>query len=163
MRSIDKIVSNHWGLPVEQALRVEALSHNMSLVDVQTETSLHKILSDIIRDEENINRIIKMPPFNVVKDKRFQIFVTYWFYRPMWDIEKEGLEGDESTLFMEKGYWNWYSIEEEAVNKYEEKLNVLIEDPCYYADLGCMDVKFARIVLIDTAYNRILRERYFKI
>lgn len=163
MRNIDKIVSNHWRLPVEQALRVEALSHNMSLVDVQTEASLHKILLDIIRDEKDINRIMKMPPFNVVKDKRFQIFVTYWFHRPMWDIEKMGLEGDESTLFMERGYWNWYSIEEEAVNKYKEKLNVLIEDPCYYADPGCMDVKFARIVLIDTAYNRILKERYFKI
>lgn len=163
MRSIDRIVSNRWKLPVEQALRVEALSHNMSLVDVQTEASLRKILSDIIRDEEDINRIMKIPPFNVVKDKRFQIFVTYWFHRSMWDIENMGLEGDESTLFMERGYWNWYSIEEEAVNKYEEKLNVLIEDPCYYADLGCMDVKFVRIILIDTAYNRILRERYFKI
>lgn len=163
MKSIDKIVSNNWKLPVEQALRVEALSHNMSLFDIQTEESLRKILSDIIRNEEDINRIMKMPPFNVIKDKRFQIFVTYWFHRPMWNIELEGLKGDESTLFMERRYWNWYSIEEEAVNKYKEKLNVLMDDPYYYADLGCMDVKFASILLIDTAYNRILRERYFKI
>lgn len=163
MRNIDKIVSNHWRLPVEQALRVEALSHNMSLVDVQTEASLRKILSDIIRDEKDINRIMKMPPFNVVKDKRFQIFVTYWFHRPMWNIELKGLKGDESTLFMERSYWNWYSIEKEAVNKYEEKLNVLMDDPYYYANPGCMDVKFASILLIDTAYNRILKERYFKI
>ena len=163
MINIDKIVSNHWKLPVEQALRVEALSHNLRLANITTEASLHNMLSSIIEDEEGISRIIKMPPFNMIKDQRFQIFITYWGYRPIWYIEINKLEGDESTIFVEKGYWNWYPKAEEATEKYKQKLEVLRDDPCHYADTGCMDVKIVRIRLIDMAYNHILEEKYFKV
>ena len=163
MKDIDKIVSNHWELPVEQALRVEALSHNMNFADITTEQSLHDILSSIIEDEKDILRIMNIPPFNTVKDKRFQISITYWFNKPIWKIELEGLDGNENTIFTERGYWNWYSIEEEAIEKYKQKLKVLIDDPYHYADLSCMDVKVVRIRLMDTAYNHILEEKYFRI
>lgn len=163
MIDIDKIVSIKWGLPVEQALRVEALSHNMRLAHVQTELSLRKMLSGILEDVESVNRIMGMPPFISVKEQRFQISIIYWFHKPIWEIEAEGLEGDENTIFSERVYWNWYSIEKEAIEKYEEKLALLMDDPCSYADLGCMDVKFARIRLTDTAYDRILEEKYFRI
>lgn len=163
MIDIDKIVSSKWGLPVEQALRVEALSHNMRLVHVQTELSLRKMLSGILGDVESVNRIMGKPPFISVKDQRFQISITYWFHIPIWEIEARGLEGDENTIFSERAYWNWYSIEEEAIEKYEEKLALLRDDPCSYADPGCMGVKFARIRLTDTAYERILKEKYFRI
>ena len=97
------------------------------------------------------------------KDYRFQIYITYLCYKPMWVIEYEGLEGDENTLFIDRGYWNRYSTKEEAINKYKEKLNILMDDPCSYADLSCMDVKTARISLVDTEYNLVLAEKCFKL
>lgn len=160
---MDKIISNKWGLPIEQALRVEALSHNMILANVHTELSLRKQLSGIIGNIESVNRIMKTPPFNSVKDRRFQISITYWYHRPIWEIESRGLEGDENTVFSERVYWNWYSIEEEAIKKYELELDFQRNHPCSYADLNYMDVVLIRIRLEDTVYNRILKEKYFRI
>ena len=163
MANIDKYASSRWGLPVEQALRVEVLRHNMELFGVKTEQSLRKLLSGILENKESVDRIMRMSPFNLIKDRRFQIFITYRFYRPKYIIEYEGLEGNENTVFEEPVYWNWYSTEKEALEKYEQKLSLLRDDPYSYADPGCMDVKLARIQLIDTADDSLLKEKYFSI
>lgn len=161
MIDMDKMVSNKWGLPVEQALRVEVLSHHMWMV--KTELSVRKMLTDIIRDDASINRVMGMSPFIEVKDKRFQISITYWHHKPIWEIEGRGLEGDENTLFKERCYWNYYSVKDEAMRKYHEKLDLLRNDPFSHADLGCMDVKLVRIRVEDTVYNNILAENYFRV
>lgn len=161
MIDLDKFVYNKWELPVEQALRVEALSHNMHLV--QTEKSLREMLTDILGDEDTVLTIMAKTPFMEVEDKRFQISITYWHHKPIWEIESRGLEGDEKTLFNERCYWNWYPTKEDAIRKYKEKLDLLIDDTFSYADLSCMDVKLVRIRLEDTAYNQVLKEKYFRV
>lgn len=159
MIDVDKLVSSAWNLPVLQALRVEVLSHN--LVALKTEKQLRDTLMNILEeDESSVERIMQLPPFKAVKDKRYQLFVKCWFHKPIWEIEAKGLEGDENTLFSEVTFWNWYSSVDKGKEDFKYRVTRLKDDPYYDADPCCMDLKRVKVTLIDTAYNRVLNEEY---
>jgi len=168
-----KELTARWDLPARSAFMVESLSHNLHLFTFKQE--VERELYNCIRGEvpssmqgTTMKRLMNTLPFKDFMDKRYEIYI-----RCTYKGERLGLtdkytgndEIDEEIIIKTlQEYYNYYPHREEALNKYEEKVAQVKEDPDRYCSHSCCAKPLIiRVSLQDNAIGRVIECEYIKI
>ena len=166
MNNYERTLTNKWNLPLEEAIKIEALSHNLN--SFIKKEDIIKELYKYLGDNNLVLKILKRYPFNTFSDKRFQIYINYFIKAERYLIDRKitGNDAiDEQVIFNKmQGYYNYYSMIEPAIEKYEEKLELLKKHPEHYCYLeGSCDVLYVKIKLIDTILDSVIKSEAIKV
>ena len=166
MNNYERTIANKWNLPLEEALKIEALSHNLN--SFIKKEDIIKELYKYLGDNNLVLKILKRHPFNTFSDKRFQIYINYFIKaeRCLIDEKITGNDDIDNQLVFSKmqGYYNYYNMREPAIKKYEEKLELLKKYPEHYCYLeGSCKILYVKIKLIDTILNCELASESIKV
>lgn len=165
MNNYEKTITEKWNLPLEESIKVEALSHNLNSF-IQKDDII-KELYKYLKNKELVQKVLSYSPFIDYQDTRYQIYVTYAVKAPRYLIERK-ITGDDSiddeVIFTSmQGYYNYYPKEDLALKKYQEKLLQLKEYPEIYCYLeGSCTVLMIEIKLVDAVRNCIIERNFMK-
>ena len=156
MNNYEKTITEKWNLPLEKAIQVESLSQNLDLFTKKDD--IIKELYKYLKNKELVQKVLSKYPFNHFQDKRYQIYVNYFIKAERYMIDRKitGDDAFDNELIFNKmqGYYNYYNMKEPAIEKYEEKLELLKKCPGYYCYLeGSCHILYVKIKLIDTVLN----------
>ena len=152
MNTYERTITNKWNLPLEKAIQVEALSYNLD--SFTQKNNIIKELYKYLKNKELVQKILSKHPFNNFYDKRYEIYVTYFIKAERYMINHK-LTGDDDIdnelIFSSmQGYYNYYNTIEPAIERYNEKLELLKKHPGYYCSLeGSCDIRYVKIKLLD--------------
>ena len=137
MNNYEKTIADKWNLPLEKAIQVEALSHNLN--SFIHKDDIIKELYKYLKNKELVQKVLYYPPFNHFQDKRYQIYVNYFIKAERYIINRKitGNDDIDNELIFNKmqGYYNYYNTIEPAIEKYKEKLELLKKYPGHYCYL----------------------------
>ena len=127
MNNYEKTITDKWNLPLEKAIQVEALSHNLN--SFIHKDDIIKELYRYLKNKELVQKVLSKYPFNHFQDKRYQIYIHYFIKAERYMIDRKitGDDAFDNELIFNKmqGYYNYYNMIEPAIEKYEEKLELL--------------------------------------
>ena len=166
MNNYEKTIADKWNLPLEKAIQVESLSQNLDLFTKKDD--IIKELYKYLKNKELVQKVLSKYPFNHFQDKRYQIYVNYFIKAERYMIDKKitGNDDIDNELIFNKmqGYYNYYNMIEPAIEKYEEKLELLKKYPGHYCYLeGSCHIIYVKIKLIDTVLNREIASESIKV
>lgn len=166
MNNYEKTITEKWNLPLEESIKVESLSQNLDLFTKKDD--IIRELYKYLRNKELVQKVLSKHPFNHFQDKRYQIYVNYFIKAERYIINRKitGNDDIDNELIFNKmqGYYNYYNMREPAIEKYEEKLELLKKSPGHYCYLeGSCHILYVKIKLIDTILNREIASESIKV
>lgn len=165
MNNYEKTITEKWDLPLEESIKVEALSHNLNLF-IQKDDII-KELYKYLKNKGLVQKVLSYYPFIDYADTRYQIYITYLIRTERYVIE--GFTEDDSVDYEQvvthiQEYYNYYPTEDSAFKKYQEKLLQLKEYPEIYCHLeGSCTVLNVEIKLVDVVRNVTIESKLIKV
>lgn len=165
MNNYERTITEKWNLPLEESIKIEALSQNLDLFTKKDD--IIKELYKYLKDKKLVQKILSYSPFIDYQDTRYQIYITYLIRTKKYVLK--GMTGNDSVdnemvLSFMQGYYNYYPKEDSALKKYQEKLSQLKEYPEKYCYLeGSCTVLQIEIKLVDAVRNCIIERNFIKV
>jgi hypothetical protein len=166
MNTYERTITDKWNLPLEKAIQVESLSQNLDLFTKKDD--IIRELYKYLRNKELVQKVLSKYPFNHFQDKRYQIYINYFIKGERYLIDRKitGNDDIDNQLVFNKlqGYYNYYNMKEQAIEKYQEKLELLKKYPGHYCYLeGSCNILYVKIKLIDTISNFEIASQSIKV